>query len=42
MGATVIAYWPGMTEAQFEAQPGFRNDDRAWETGWQSWRTKPQ
>jgi hypothetical protein len=30
MGATVIAYWPGMTEAQFESQPGFRNDDRAW------------
>jgi hypothetical protein len=30
MGATVIAYWPGMTEAQFESQPGFYNDDRAW------------
>jgi len=29
MGATVIAYWPGMTEAQFESQPGFYNDDRA-------------
>jgi hypothetical protein len=30
MGATVVAYWPGMTEAQAEAQPGFYNDDRAW------------
>jgi hypothetical protein len=30
MGATVIAYWPGMTEDQAEAQPGFYNDDRAW------------
>jgi hypothetical protein len=30
MGASVTAYWPGMTEEQFEAQPGFWNDDRAW------------
>ena len=30
MGASVTAYWPGMTEAQFESQPGFWNDDRAW------------
>jgi len=30
MGATVIAYWPGITEQQFDSQPGFRNDDRAW------------
>ena len=30
MGATVVAYWPGMTEEQAEAQPGFYNDDRAW------------
>jgi hypothetical protein len=30
MGATVVAYWPGMTERQAEAQPGFYNDDRAW------------
>ena len=30
MGATVVAYWPGMTEDQAEAQPGFHNDDRAW------------
>jgi hypothetical protein len=30
MGATVNAYWPGITEAQAEAQPGFSNDDRAW------------
>ena len=30
MGASVIAYWPGMTKEQFESQPGFWNDDRAW------------
>lgn len=30
MGATVIGYWPGMTEQQLESQPGFWNDDRAW------------
>ena len=36
MGATVIAYWPGMTGAQFESQPGFRNDDRAWGNGWRA------
>ena len=30
MGATVVAYWPGMTVAQAETQPGFFNDDRAW------------
>jgi hypothetical protein len=30
MGATVVAYWPGMTEEQMEAQPGFYNDDPAW------------
>jgi hypothetical protein len=30
MGASVIAYWPGMTEQQLESQPGFWNDDRAW------------
>ncbi len=30
MGATVVAYWPGMTEDQIEAQPSFYNDDRAW------------
>ena len=30
MGASVIAYWPGITEEQFESQPGFYNDDRAW------------
>lgn len=30
MGASVIAYWPGITEEQLESQPGFRNDDRAW------------
>jgi hypothetical protein len=30
MGATVIAYWPGMTDDQLESQPGFYNDDKAW------------
>jgi hypothetical protein len=30
MGASVVAYWPGITEDQAEAQPGFANDDRAW------------
>jgi hypothetical protein len=30
MGASVTAYWPGMTERQQGAQPGFYNDDRAW------------
>ena len=28
MGASVLAYWPGMTADQAEAQPGFANDDR--------------
>ena len=30
MGASIIAYWPGITEDQMESQPGFWNDDRAW------------
>jgi hypothetical protein len=30
MGASVVAYWPGLTEAQIQTMPGFRNDDRAW------------
>ena len=30
MGASVVVYWPGMTEEQLESQPGFNNDDRAW------------
>ena len=30
MGASVIAYWPGITENQIESQPGFYNDDKAW------------
>src|SRR5437899_2886070 len=30
MGASVVAYWPGITERQVAAQPGFYNDDRAW------------
>ena len=30
MGASVSAYWPGVTEEQLESQPGFFNDDKAW------------
>jgi len=30
MGATVIAYWPGITEEQIDSQPGFYNDDKPW------------
>ena len=30
MGASIIAYWAGITEQQLESQPGFYNDDRAW------------
>jgi len=30
MGASVNAYWPGITEDQIESQPGFYNDCKAW------------
>ena len=30
MGATVNAYWPGITEEQRESEPGFYNDSKAW------------
>jgi hypothetical protein len=30
MGASIVAYWPGITEEQLESQPGFYNDDKAW------------
>ena len=30
MRASVIAYWPGITEEQIESQPGFYNDCKAW------------
>ncbi|CAN5759220.1 hypothetical protein BH18ACI4_BH18ACI4_16690 [soil metagenome] len=30
MGATVTAYWPGITEEQYDSQPGFYNDCKAW------------
>jgi hypothetical protein len=30
MGATVTAYWPGISVNQIESQPGFYNDDKAW------------
>ena len=30
MGASVMAYWVGITEAQMESQPGFWNDCKAW------------
>ena len=30
MGASVIGYWPGITDEQLESQPGFDNDCKAW------------
>jgi hypothetical protein len=30
MGASVLAYWPGITGEQIESQPGFYNDCKAW------------
>ena len=30
MGASVSAYWPGISEEQIESQPGFFNDCKAW------------
>jgi hypothetical protein len=30
MGASVIGYFPGVTEEQLDLQEGFWNDDRAW------------
>lgn len=30
MGASINAYWYGITEEQLESQPGFYNDDKAW------------
>jgi hypothetical protein len=30
MGATVTAYWTGITEKQLESQPDFYNDCKAW------------
>jgi hypothetical protein len=30
MSASIMAYWPTMTEAQEEAQPGFDNDCQDW------------
>jgi hypothetical protein len=30
MGASINAYWIGITEEQLESQPGFFNDDKAW------------
>ena len=30
MGATVVAYWPDISEDQLESQPGFWNDCKAW------------
>ncbi len=30
MGATVIAYWPGITEDQIDSQPDFYNDNKPW------------
>ena len=30
MGATVNAYWPGISDEQRESGPGFYNDSKAW------------
>lgn len=30
MGASVNAYWPGITEEQLDSEPGFTNDYKAW------------
>ena len=30
VGASVIAYWPGLRRDQMDTMPGFTNDDRAW------------
>jgi hypothetical protein len=30
MGASVVVYWPGITEEQLDSQPAFDNDDKAW------------
>jgi hypothetical protein len=30
VGASVVPYWPGITEAHLRFAPGFWNDDRAW------------
>ena len=30
MGASINAFWSGITEEQLESQPGFDNDDKAW------------
>ncbi|MFN5944388.1 MAG: hypothetical protein ACK5ZG_13380 [Phycisphaerae bacterium] len=30
MGASVVGYWPGITEEQLADQPGFYNDCKAW------------
>jgi hypothetical protein len=41
MGASVIGYWPGITEEQIESQPGFFNDCKAW-GDWMAEREKHQ
>jgi alkanesulfonate monooxygenase SsuD/methylene tetrahydromethanopterin reductase-like flavin-dependent oxidoreductase (luciferase family) len=41
MGASVIVYWPGITEEQLERQPGFWNDDRAWGNWMAEWESVP-
>jgi hypothetical protein len=41
MGATIVAYFPGMTEEQLDSQPGFRNDDRAWANWMAEWDQEP-
>lgn len=30
MGASVSGYWSGITDSQYDQQPGFKNDCQAW------------
>ena len=39
MGATVLAYWPGITEDQNRSQPGFPSNDCA---AWANWVVEMQ
>jgi DhnA family fructose-bisphosphate aldolase class Ia len=42
MGASVIAYWTGITEEQIESQPGFYNDCKAWGDWMAERETEPE
>jgi hypothetical protein len=41
MGASIFAYWPGITDEQIESQPGFANDDHDWATWMAEGLTEP-